>query len=258
MCASTRSLASLRPRPSALRTDLDGLDELAFGEQRDGLERQRLEPGLGSHAASAREPRGCRARVRPYRRWNMSGHSHVAEPQLNATPLIDVMLVLLVMLIITLPVATHAVKLNLPQGQAGAPPPSIRLDIVLGRRDLLERRARRVARAARCRVSRRWARQANAPRLQRGAGKARAATNASRRCWPPRSARTSTRAGTRARCPTRTGDQKPRSAHIVASAIQQTSSTPIANQCQNDDVHRLVGLSRAHRVAHASNPVPRS
>lgn len=40
----------------------------------------------------------------------------MAEPQMNATPLIDVLLVLLVMLILTLPVATHAVKLNLPQG----------------------------------------------------------------------------------------------------------------------------------------------
>ena len=34
--------------------------------------------------------------------------------EMNTTPLIDVMLVLLVMLIITLPVQTHAVKLDMP------------------------------------------------------------------------------------------------------------------------------------------------
>jgi biopolymer transport protein ExbD len=51
------------------------------------------------------------------------------EPQLNATPLIDVLLVLLVMLIFTLPIATHAVKLNLPQGTDGPPAAAIRLDI---------------------------------------------------------------------------------------------------------------------------------
>ena len=60
----------------------------------------------------------------------MSGESSIAEPQLNATPLIDVMLVLLVIVIITLPVATHAVKLNLPHGHTSAPQPSIRVDIV--------------------------------------------------------------------------------------------------------------------------------
>lgn len=60
----------------------------------------------------------------------MSGDPSIAEPQLNATPLIDVMLVLLVIVIMTLPVATHTVGLNLPQGRAAAPPPTIRLDIV--------------------------------------------------------------------------------------------------------------------------------
>jgi biopolymer transport protein ExbD len=39
---------------------------------------------------------------------------------INTTPLIDVMLVLLIMLIITIPMQTHAVKLNLPQAN---PPP---------------------------------------------------------------------------------------------------------------------------------------
>src|SRR3954454_20073180 len=40
--------------------------------------------------------------------------------ELNTTPLIDVMLVLLIMFIITVPLATHAVKLNLP---TDGPPP---------------------------------------------------------------------------------------------------------------------------------------
>ncbi len=62
----------------------------------------------------------------------MSRQSLVAEPQINATPLIDVMLVLLVTLIITLPVATHAVKLNLPQRAPGMPPPSVRVEIHSG------------------------------------------------------------------------------------------------------------------------------
>ncbi|HMI95901.1 MAG TPA: biopolymer transporter ExbD [Micropepsaceae bacterium] len=44
--------------------------------------------------------------------------------EMNTTPLIDVMLVLLVMLIITIPIQTHAVKLDLPQTQANPPPPT--------------------------------------------------------------------------------------------------------------------------------------
>ena len=42
-----------------------------------------------------------------------------AEPMMdiNTTPLIDVMLVLLIMFIITIPMQTHAVKLDLPQNQ---------------------------------------------------------------------------------------------------------------------------------------------
>jgi biopolymer transport protein ExbD len=35
---------------------------------------------------------------------------------LNTTPLIDVMLVLLIMFIVTIPIATHSVKLDLPGG----------------------------------------------------------------------------------------------------------------------------------------------
>jgi len=42
---------------------------------------------------------------------------------INTTPLIDVMLVLLIMFIITIPVMTHAVKLDMPQPNANPPPP---------------------------------------------------------------------------------------------------------------------------------------
>ena len=49
------------------------------------------------------------------------------EPMLdvNVTPLIDVMLVLLIMFIITIPIQTHAVKLDLPVNQNNQPPPPI-------------------------------------------------------------------------------------------------------------------------------------
>ena len=44
------------------------------------------------------------------------------EPMMdiNTTPLIDVMLVLLIMFIITIPIQTHAVKLDLPQNSEHA------------------------------------------------------------------------------------------------------------------------------------------
>jgi biopolymer transport protein ExbD len=49
------------------------------------------------------------------------------EPMLdmNVTPLIDVMLVLLIMFIITIPIQTHAVKLDLPVNQPNQTPPPI-------------------------------------------------------------------------------------------------------------------------------------
>jgi biopolymer transport protein ExbD len=43
--------------------------------------------------------------------------------EINTTPLIDVMLVLIIMLIITIPIQTHAVKLDLPQSNNTNPPP---------------------------------------------------------------------------------------------------------------------------------------
>jgi biopolymer transport protein ExbD len=52
---------------------------------------------------------------------NDSGEAEVMI-DINTTPLIDVMLVLLVMLIITIPIQTHAVKLNMPIGNPPPPP----------------------------------------------------------------------------------------------------------------------------------------
>jgi biopolymer transport protein ExbD len=48
-----------------------------------------------------------------------------AEPmmEINTTPLIDVMLVLLIMIIMTIPIQSHAVKLDLPQNSNSTPPP---------------------------------------------------------------------------------------------------------------------------------------
>jgi biopolymer transport protein ExbD len=43
---------------------------------------------------------------------------------INTTPLIDVMLVLLIMFIITIPIQTHAVKMNMPVPNNAAPPPT--------------------------------------------------------------------------------------------------------------------------------------
>ncbi len=49
--------------------------------------------------------------------------------EMNTTPLIDVLLVLLIMFIITIPLQTHAVKLDLPSG----PPPTVELNPVVNR-----------------------------------------------------------------------------------------------------------------------------
>ena len=48
---------------------------------------------------------------------------------INTTPLIDVMLVLLIMLIITIPIQTHAVKLNMPVNST-PPPDQVKPEVV--------------------------------------------------------------------------------------------------------------------------------
>ena len=63
---------------------------------------------------------------------NVGSGGGSGDPELmidiNTTPLIDVMLVLLIMLIITIPIQTHAVKLNMPVGQP--PPPGVPPEVV--------------------------------------------------------------------------------------------------------------------------------
>ena len=55
----------------------------------------------------------------------MAAATEEGEPMMdiNTTPLIDVMLVLLIMFIITIPIQTHAVKLDLPQNSNNPNPP---------------------------------------------------------------------------------------------------------------------------------------
>lgn len=57
-----------------------------------------------------------------------SGGDPEVMVDINTTPLIDVMLVLLIMLIITIPIQMHAVKMNLPVGNP--PPPAVQPQVV--------------------------------------------------------------------------------------------------------------------------------
>jgi biopolymer transport protein ExbD len=64
--------------------------------------------------------------------FNLAAAGGSADPDvlidINTTPLIDVMLVLLVMLIITIPVQLHAVDLHMPVGTP--PPPLVKPEVV--------------------------------------------------------------------------------------------------------------------------------
>lgn len=66
----------------------------------------------------------------------MSGGKDDGSPmmEMNTTPLIDVMLVLLIMFIITIPVATHSVDIDLPQATPPTnipPPDTVKNKVVL-------------------------------------------------------------------------------------------------------------------------------
>jgi len=97
---------------------------------------------------------------------NVGSSNSSGEPEVildvNTTPLIDVMLVLLVMLIITIPIQLHSVNLNMPTGNP--PPPLVKPDVVkldidptgkvywnaelMENRDMLEERLRYAASVA--------------------------------------------------------------------------------------------------------------
>ena len=63
---------------------------------------------------------------------NVGSSGGSSEPEvmmdINTTPLIDVMLVLLVMIIITIPIQLHSVNLNMPTGNP--PPPLVLPEVV--------------------------------------------------------------------------------------------------------------------------------
>jgi len=69
----------------------------------------------------------------------MSGGKDDGSPmmEINTTPLIEVMLVLLIMFIITIPIATHSVYIDLPVPDNNPPPPnqidSVKNKVVLTR-----------------------------------------------------------------------------------------------------------------------------
>jgi len=54
---------------------------------------------------------------------------YAPAPVINTTPLIDLMLVLLVMFIVSVPIATHNVPLDLPRGEPGPIAVAHRIDL---------------------------------------------------------------------------------------------------------------------------------
>ena len=57
-----------------------------------------------------------------------SGGDGAPMMEINTTPLIDVMLVLIIVLIMSIPVMTHATKLDMPQ--TNNPPPPVRPEVI--------------------------------------------------------------------------------------------------------------------------------
>jgi biopolymer transport protein ExbD len=68
----------------------------------------------------------------PPQPFNISTGAPISD--VNTTPLIDVMLVLLIMFIITIPISTHKVAVDLPSGDGDPPSTVYRLDLDAGGR----------------------------------------------------------------------------------------------------------------------------
>lgn len=61
---------------------------------------------------------------------NVGGSEGEPMMEINTTPLIDVMLVLLIMFIITIPIMTHAVKLDMPRPNPNAVEPPVPPEVI--------------------------------------------------------------------------------------------------------------------------------
>ena len=66
-------------------------------------------------------------------RWAAPAEDGVAAPEVNTTPLIDVMLVLLVMLIITIPLRLDVIDVAAPSGLASKPAVMVEVRVGPGR-----------------------------------------------------------------------------------------------------------------------------
>ena len=91
-----------------------------------------------------------------------------SEPmmELNTTPLIDIMLVLLIMFIITIPPQSHAVKLDLPTGPVRIAPDTLRNKVVVSEQGALSFNGAPVSPAELSGLFERMAQMPSEPELQ--------------------------------------------------------------------------------------------
>ena len=75
------------------------------------------------------------------RRMAVAAEEALPIAEINTTPLVDVMLVLLIMFILIIPVSTHKLPLDLPAADGGLPPQIHRLDLDAAGRLFLDGRA---------------------------------------------------------------------------------------------------------------------